>query len=66
MLRTVGLLLEELGFEGQRAAIELASAEALEARECTPDAGGSLSTREAGEAVLRRLRENLGASGALW
>lgn len=66
MLRTVGLLLEELGFEGQRAAIERASAAALEARECTPDAGGSLSTREAGEAVLRRLRENLGASSALW
>ena len=66
MLRTVGLLLEELGFEGQRAAIERASAEALEARECTPDAGGSLSTREAGEAVLSRLRENLGAPGAVW
>lgn len=60
MLRTVGLLLEELGFEGERAAIDLAAAQALDARECTPDVGGGLGTRAAGDAVLRRLRENLG------
>jgi 3-isopropylmalate dehydrogenase len=56
MLRTVGLLLEELGFQGQRAAIDGAAAQALDAGECTPDAGGNLGTRAAGEAVLRRLR----------
>jgi 3-isopropylmalate dehydrogenase len=56
MLRTVGLMLEALGFAGEREAIEAAAADALEAGECTPDAGGRLGTRAAGEAVLRRLR----------
>jgi 3-isopropylmalate dehydrogenase len=66
MLRTVGMLLEALGFEGERAAIEGAAAAALEARECTPDVGGNLDTHAAGAAVLRRLRENLGRSSPLW
>jgi len=66
MMRTVGLLLESLGFEGQRAAIDGAAAQALEARECTPEVGGNLGTRAAGDAVLRRLRENLGRSSPLW
>lgn len=66
MLRSVGLLLEELGFDQPRAAIDRAVAEALAARECTPDVGGTLTTQAAGEAVLCRLRENLGASSPLW
>jgi 3-isopropylmalate dehydrogenase len=61
MLRTVGLLLETLGFPAERTAIDEAATQALEARECTPDVGGRLGTRAASEAVLRRLRENLGA-----
>lgn len=56
MLRTVGLLAEFLGAPEQRAAIELAAGQALEAGECTPDVGGSLDTDAAGDAVLRRLR----------
>ena len=61
MLRTVGLLLEELGYPEERTRIEHASAVALEARECTADSGGSLGTRAAAEAVFVRLEEPLAA-----
>ncbi|MFZ5895928.1 MAG: isocitrate/isopropylmalate dehydrogenase family protein [Myxococcota bacterium] len=56
MLRTVGMLLANLGRPELELAIEGAAREALEAFECTPDVGGTLGTRAAGEAVLRRLR----------
>lgn len=56
MLRTVGMLLGSLGYPALTETIERAAEEAIEARECTPDVGGSLGTAAAGEAVLRRLR----------
>ena len=47
--------LRHLGFAAEAAAVEAAVADAIEAGECTADAGGSLSTREAAVAVARRL-----------
>lgn len=55
MLRSVGMLLETLGFPSERLEIERACAEALDAYECTPDCGGTLGTRAAADAVLKRL-----------
>jgi 3-isopropylmalate dehydrogenase len=55
MLRTVGLLLESLGYSAEQQAIEAACAEALDSFECTPDVGGSLDTHAAASAVLQRL-----------
>lgn len=55
MLRTVGMLLEALGYADERAQIEEACADAIACRECTEDAGGTLGTEGAGAAVLRRL-----------
>ena len=49
------LMLRHLGFTAEAAAVEAAVAGAVEAGECTADAGGSLSTREAAVAVARRL-----------
>jgi 3-isopropylmalate dehydrogenase len=53
---SVALMLETLGRadEGQR--IERAVEAAVQARETTRDVGGTLGTRAAGDAVLRRLR----------
>jgi 3-isopropylmalate dehydrogenase len=52
---SAALMLETLGRadEGQR--IERAVEAAVQARETTPDVGGTLGTRAAGEAILRRL-----------
>lgn len=49
------LLARFAGFPDQASAIERAIALCVEARETTPDCGGSLTTRAAGEAVRRRL-----------
>jgi 3-isopropylmalate dehydrogenase len=66
MLRTVGMLLDALGFRPVRDAIERACAEAIAAGETTRDTGGALGTEAAGEAVLRRVREKLGSQSSLW
>lgn len=55
MLRTVGLLLEELQVPNARRHIDKACAAALEAGECTPDAGGALDSAAAAQSVFRRL-----------
>jgi 3-isopropylmalate dehydrogenase len=52
---TAAMMLEYLGHAGQAQAIEKAVVAAIEAGETTKDLGGSLGTRAAGEAVLRRL-----------
>lgn len=52
---TGALLLRHLGLAAEAAAVEAAVAGAVRARECTPDAGGTLSTSEAAAAVARRL-----------
>jgi 3-isopropylmalate dehydrogenase len=49
------LMLRHLGFAREAAAVEAATAAAVEAGECTADAGGSLSTIQAAVAIARRL-----------
>jgi 3-isopropylmalate dehydrogenase len=52
---SAALMLETLGRVDDAQRIERAVEAAVHAREVTRDAGGSLGTREAGEAILRRL-----------
>jgi 3-isopropylmalate dehydrogenase len=54
---TAGMMAEHLGDEAAAKRIESAVKGAIRAVECTRDLGGSLSTSEAGAAVLRRLRD---------
>jgi 3-isopropylmalate dehydrogenase len=54
---TAGMMAEHLGDEAAAKRIESAVKGAIRAGECTRDLGGSLSTSEAGEAVLRRLSD---------
>lgn len=60
MFRTVGMMLEELGYEGELERIEGACEDALAHRECTPDVGGVLETAKAGAAILERLQQTPG------
>ncbi len=53
---SAALLLESLGRAGDARRIERAVDETVRARDVTRDVGGRLGTREAGEAVLRRMR----------
>lgn len=50
------MMAEHLGFAEAAKRIENAVAEAVRAGACTRDLGGSLSTEEAGDAVVRRLQ----------
>jgi 3-isopropylmalate dehydrogenase len=52
---SASLMLETLGFTDEARAVDDAVRGAVQAGECTQDAGGSLGTREAGEAVARRI-----------
>ena len=52
---TSAMMLEYLGHEEAARAVERAVTEAVKAHETTRDLGGSLSTREAGACVRRRL-----------
>jgi 3-isopropylmalate dehydrogenase len=56
-IRSAGMLLRELGWPEEHDRIERAVALALKRRLCTPDAGGELGTRAAGDAVIELLRE---------
>src|SRR5437667_7847620 len=49
---TVGLMLDYLGFRREAAAIENTVKEAIRQNKTTPDLGGSLGTREAGDWVV--------------
>ena len=53
---TAAMMLDYLGFAAEGKAIESAVIEAIEAGETTKDLGGSLGTRAAGDAVLKKLR----------
>jgi 3-isopropylmalate dehydrogenase len=53
---TTAMMLEYLGHADAGRAIERAVAETVRAGETTRDLGGALSTREAGEAIRKRLR----------
>ena len=52
---TAAMMLEYLGFAAEAASIEKAVTETIQAGETTHDLGGTLGTRAAGEAVLKRL-----------
>jgi 3-isopropylmalate dehydrogenase len=52
---TAAMMLEYLGWPDEATLIEQAVSEAIHAGETTRDLGGSLGTKKAGEAVLRRL-----------
>ncbi|HEY4026687.1 MAG TPA: isocitrate/isopropylmalate dehydrogenase family protein [Candidatus Dormibacteraeota bacterium] len=54
---TAGMMAEHLGDEAAAKRIESAVIGAITAGECTRDLGGSLSTSEAGTAVVRRLSD---------
>ena len=53
---SAGLMLETLGFVEEARAVDAAVRAAINDRACTADAGGSLGTREAGDAVVARLQ----------
>ena len=53
---TAALALAHLGFEAESKAVREACREAVRARECTRDLGGSLNTVEATDAIIRRLK----------
>ena len=53
---SAAMMLAQLGFAAEAETVEAAVAAALQAGECTADAGGSLSTAEAGDAVVKRLK----------
>jgi 3-isopropylmalate dehydrogenase len=53
---TGALMLEHLGWREEAGRIDAAVREAVEADRTTPDIGGSLGTREVGEAIASRLR----------
>jgi 3-isopropylmalate dehydrogenase len=54
---SVQMMLEHLGFRSEASLIEASVRECIREDECTPDMGGNLGTREAGNAVCRRIRE---------
>jgi 3-isopropylmalate dehydrogenase len=54
---SVQMMLEHLGFKSEASMIESTIRECIRENECTPDLGGKLGTREAGDAVCRRIRE---------
>src|SRR5216684_2309197 len=56
---TAAMMLDYLGHASEGKVIETALVGAVDAGETTKDLGGSLGTRAAGEAVLKRLKEKL-------
>jgi 3-isopropylmalate dehydrogenase len=54
---SAGMMVDHLGHHEMAVAIEGAVSSAIRAGECTRDLGGSLSTSEAGDAVVKRLRD---------
>jgi 3-isopropylmalate dehydrogenase len=60
-ISSVALMLETLGLVDESRAVDAAVRGAINEGECTADAGGSLGTREAGEAIVARLRRSTGA-----
>jgi 3-isopropylmalate dehydrogenase len=56
-LLSTQMMLEHLGFKGESVLIEAAIRECIREDECTPDIGGTLGTRESGDAVCRRIHE---------
>ena len=55
-ISSAALMLETLGMTGEAAAIDAAVLQAVRDNEVTQDVGGSLGTREAGDAIVRRIQ----------
>jgi 3-isopropylmalate dehydrogenase len=53
---SAALLLDRLGYDAEAGAVRKAVEAAVSARSCTPDMGGTLTTRQAGDAVRAALR----------
>jgi 3-isopropylmalate dehydrogenase len=56
---SAALMLETLGRGDEARAIEAAVEAAVAAGETTTDVGGSLGTREVGDAIVRRLERSM-------
>jgi 3-isopropylmalate dehydrogenase len=56
-IRSLGLLLEHLGYPAEAGRIERAAAEVLRLGRCTADVGGVLGTAAAGSAFLEVLAQ---------
>jgi isocitrate/isopropylmalate dehydrogenase len=56
-ISSAALMLENLGLEAEALAVNQAAASAVDAGECTADVGGALGTREAGDAIIGRLKD---------
>ncbi|HYR53417.1 MAG TPA: isocitrate/isopropylmalate family dehydrogenase, partial [Methylomirabilota bacterium] len=54
---SAAMMVKHLGVPEMANAIEGAVESAIRARECTPDIGGDLSTSQAGDAIVKRLRD---------
>jgi 3-isopropylmalate dehydrogenase len=54
-IASAALMLETLGLREEAAAIDEAIAAVVNAGQCTADVGGTLGTREAGDAIVQRL-----------
>jgi 3-isopropylmalate dehydrogenase len=54
---SASMMVRHLGIPDMANAIEGAVESAIRARECTRDIGGELSTSEAGDAIVKRLRD---------
>ena len=54
-ISSVALMLETLGLVDEARAVDAAVRAAINAGDCTADAGGTLGTREAGDAIVSRL-----------
>ena len=55
-ISSAALMLDTLGLVDESRAVDAAVRAAINAGECTADAGGTLGTREAGDAIVSRLR----------
>jgi 3-isopropylmalate dehydrogenase len=55
-IASAALMLDTLGLHDEAQAIDRAIADCVTAVECTPDVGGALGTREAGDAVVARMK----------
>jgi 3-isopropylmalate dehydrogenase len=54
---SAAMMVRHLGVPDMADAIEGAVESAIRARECTRDIGGGLSTSQAGDAIVKRLRD---------
>ena len=57
-ISSAALMLETLGMTEEAAAIEAAVLQAVRDNEVTQDVGGTLGTREAGDAIVRRIQQS--------